>query len=100
MFAILAALVTSAALASPVAYAKPTKPPGSPGNAPLTMILIGGNDDPTSNDFATRLLTFVQQDGPQPLSGFGGRPPSPKASPRWMKGTIGGSQNDCRHCRR
>ena len=46
LFAVLAALVLmGVGLANHVAHAQ----------SPLTMILIGGNDDPTSSDFATRL---------------------------------------------
>ena len=46
LFALLAALILmGVGLANHVAHAQP----------PLTMILIGGNNDPTSNDFATRL---------------------------------------------
>ena len=51
-----ALLLVGFAVGYPVAHAKPTKPPGPPpGGAPLTMILIGGNDDPTSSDFANRM---------------------------------------------
>ncbi len=56
LFTVLTALLLMGfGLAVPGAHAKPTKPPGPPGGAALTMILIGGNDDPASGDFATRL---------------------------------------------
>src|SRR5512134_585149 len=54
LFAALAALLlTGFGLANPVAHAAP--PPKPPKGNSLTMILIGGNDDPTSSDFANRL---------------------------------------------
>ncbi len=54
--AMLAALLIGSGLGIPAAHAAPPpKPPKPPGNSVLTMILIGGNDDPTSSDFATRL---------------------------------------------